>query len=68
VITQFGTHTVRGMVQYGEEEEPAYRHASIDIFLDPVVHRQGIGRDAILTLARYLVRLAGGSPRRSLPR
>jgi aminoglycoside 6'-N-acetyltransferase len=56
------------MVQYGEDEEPAYRHASIDIFLDPVVHRQGVGRDAILTLARYLVRLADGSPRRSLPR
>ena len=27
--------TVSGMVQYSEEEEPAYRHASIDIFLDP---------------------------------
>jgi len=26
---------VRGMVQYGEEDEPDYRHASIDIFLDP---------------------------------
>ncbi|MDT4944011.1 MAG: hypothetical protein QOH14_744, partial [Pseudonocardiales bacterium] len=26
-----------GMVQYGEENEPMYRHASIDIFLDPVV-------------------------------
>lgn len=47
--------SVRGMVQYGEEDEPAYRHASIDIFLDPAVHRQGVGRDTILTLARYLV-------------
>lgn len=47
--------SIRGMVQYGEEQEPAYRHASIDIFLDPVVHRQGVGRDAVLTLARYLV-------------
>jgi aminoglycoside 6'-N-acetyltransferase len=37
---------VSGMVQYGEEEEPAYRHASIDIFLDPTVHVRGIGRDA----------------------
>jgi len=46
---------VRGMVQYSEEEEPAYRHASIDIFLDPTVHGRGIGRDAVGTLARHLV-------------
>jgi RimJ/RimL family protein N-acetyltransferase len=50
---------VRGMVQYGEEEEPAYRHASIDIFVDPDVHRRGIGRDAVGTLARHLVRDRG---------
>lgn len=43
-----------GMVQYGEEDEPDYRHASIDIFLDPGVHRRGIGRDAVRTLARHL--------------
>ncbi len=47
---------VRGLVQYGEEEEPDYRHASIDIFVDPAVHGRGIGRDAVATLARYLVR------------
>ncbi|MEO7195235.1 MAG: GNAT family protein [Pseudonocardiaceae bacterium] len=46
---------VRGMVQYGEETEPVYRHASIDVFLDPLVHGQGIGRDAVGTLARHLV-------------
>ena len=39
---------VRGMVQYTEEDEPAYRHASIDIFLDPAVHNRGLGRDADL--------------------
>lgn len=43
------------MIQYGEEEEPDYRHASIDIFLDPAVHGRGLGRDAVATLARYLV-------------
>lgn len=46
---------VCGMVQYGEEDDPAYRHASIDIFLDPSVHGRGIGRDAVRTLAGYLV-------------
>ncbi len=46
---------VYGMVQYGEEDEPDYRHASIDIFLDPAVHGRGVGRDTIATLARYLL-------------
>jgi RimJ/RimL family protein N-acetyltransferase len=46
---------VIGMVQYGEEEEPAYRHASIDVFLDPAVHGRRIGRDAVATLARHLL-------------
>jgi len=46
---------VRGMVQYGEEAEPDYRYASIDVFLDPAVHGCGIGRDTVATLARYLV-------------
>lgn len=46
---------VCGMVQYGEEDDPDYRHASIDIFLDPAVHGRGLGRDAVATLARYLV-------------
>ena len=50
---------VRGMVQYTEEDEPAYRHASIDIFIDPAVHRRGLGRDAVRTLARHLIRDRG---------
>jgi len=50
---------VGGLVQYGEEEDPAYRHASIDIFLDPAVHGRGIGRDAVGTLARHLLQDRG---------
>jgi RimJ/RimL family protein N-acetyltransferase len=46
---------VVGMVQYAEETEPMYRHASIDIFLDPQVHGRGVGRDAVWTVARHLV-------------
>jgi aminoglycoside 6'-N-acetyltransferase len=45
---------VRGMIQYGEEDTPMYRHASVDIFVDPAVHNQGVGRDAVRTLARHL--------------
>ena len=45
---------VIGFVQYGEEDEPDYRHASIDIFLDPAWHGRGLGADAVRTVARHL--------------
>ena len=48
-----------GMIQYSEENDPKYRHAAIDIFLDPVVHGRGYGRDAVRALARHLVRDRG---------
>jgi aminoglycoside 6'-N-acetyltransferase len=46
---------VVGWVQWSAEEEPDYRHATIDIYLDPTVHNQGIGTDAVRTLARHLI-------------
>jgi aminoglycoside 6'-N-acetyltransferase len=46
---------VAGMVQYAEEDEPRYRHASVDIFVDPALHNRGIGRDALRTVCRHLV-------------
>ncbi|MFC8450930.1 GNAT family N-acetyltransferase [Kitasatospora sp. NPDC057223] len=46
---------VAGAIQWAAETEPDYRHANIDIFLDPAVHGRGIGTDAVRTLARYLV-------------
>jgi aminoglycoside 6'-N-acetyltransferase len=45
---------VVGAIQYAEETDPGYRHASIDIFLTTAFHDRGLGRDAIRTLARYL--------------
>ncbi|MFJ5262324.1 GNAT family N-acetyltransferase [Streptomyces sp. NPDC088387] len=44
-----------GMIQWYEETEPHYRHAGIDVFLDPDVHNAGLGTDAVRTLARHLV-------------
>ncbi|MFJ2899227.1 GNAT family N-acetyltransferase [Streptomyces sp. NPDC087218] len=44
-----------GMIQWHAEEEPEYRHAGIDLFLDPAVHGRGLGTDAVRTLARHLV-------------
>jgi aminoglycoside 6'-N-acetyltransferase len=50
---------VIGQIQYGEENEPDYRHASIDVFLDATYHGRGLGTDAVLTMARHLVRERG---------
>ncbi|MEV7420243.1 GNAT family protein [Streptomyces sp. NPDC089919] len=46
---------VVGMIQWHAEDEPDYRHAGIDLFLDPAVHGRGLGTDAVRTLAAHLV-------------
>jgi aminoglycoside 6'-N-acetyltransferase len=46
---------IAGLIQYGEERERDYRHAWIDLFLDPAEHGKGLGTDAVRTLARHLV-------------
>lgn len=50
---------VAGLVQFSEETDPMYRHAGLDIFLDPSVHHRGLGREAIRTLAAYLFQVRG---------
>jgi aminoglycoside 6'-N-acetyltransferase len=46
---------VAGAIQWTAEDEPDYRHAGIDIYLDPALHGRGLGTDAVRTLARHLV-------------
>ena len=46
---------VVGWIQWQAEEEPDYRHASMDIYVDPAVHGRGMCTDAIRTLARHLI-------------
>jgi aminoglycoside 6'-N-acetyltransferase len=46
---------VVGWIQYEAEDEPDYRHASLDIYVDPSVHGRGVGTDALRTLARHLI-------------
>jgi aminoglycoside 6'-N-acetyltransferase len=46
---------VVGLIQYHEEDDPMYRHAGIDLFLSQDVRGQGLGTDAVRTLAHYLV-------------
>jgi aminoglycoside 6'-N-acetyltransferase len=42
------------MIQYGEEVDPKYRHASVDLFLDPGVRGRGVGPEAIRRVAVML--------------
>ncbi len=46
---------VAGLVQYWEEPEPKYRHAAIDLFLDPALHGQGIGTEVVRRVVRHLI-------------
>ncbi|AUG76058.1 aminoglycoside 6-adenylyltransferase [Kitasatospora sp. MMS16-BH015] len=51
---EYGGRTV-GAIQWHAEQTPDYRHAGMDIFLDPSVHGRGLGADAVRTLARHLI-------------
>jgi len=48
-----------GLIQSWEETDPEYRHAGIDIALHPDWHEQGLGTDAVRTLARHLFEGSG---------
>jgi aminoglycoside 6'-N-acetyltransferase len=45
---------VAGMIQFGEEAEPDYRHAWIDMFLGPDHLGKGLGGEAVRAVAGYL--------------
>jgi len=45
---------VVGLIIYREERDPDHRHAAIDLALHPDQHGQGLGYDAMRTMARYL--------------
>jgi aminoglycoside 6'-N-acetyltransferase len=46
---------VAGMLQISEETDPMYRHAGIDLFLDPAVHGRGAGTEAVRQAVRLLI-------------
>ena len=50
---------IAGMVQFNEENEPKYRHASIDLFVDPSLHGRGVGTEAIRRVVRILIEERG---------
>lgn len=46
---------IAGLIQYGEETEPKYRSANMDIFVGPAFHRRGIGTEAIRVVVDLLI-------------
>ncbi len=50
---------VAGLIQFNEELTPKYRHASIDLFLDPTLHGRGLGTEAVRRVARHLIQERG---------
>jgi aminoglycoside 6'-N-acetyltransferase len=50
---------VIGSIQYVEENEPGYRHAGIDLFLEAGHQGSGYGPEAIRAVARYLIDVRG---------
>lgn len=57
-LIEVGDETV-GMIQSFEETDEMYQHASIDIAVRTAWQGQGIGPEAIRTLARYLIDVRG---------
>jgi aminoglycoside 6'-N-acetyltransferase len=50
---------VAGMIQYAEELDSKYRHASIDLFLEPAHHGRGVGTEAVRRIVRLLIEERG---------
>ena len=45
---------VVGLIIYREELDPDHRYAALDIAVHPDQHGQGLGQDALRTMARFL--------------
>lgn len=48
-----------GLIQFWQESHLRYRHATIDLFLDPQLHGQGIGTEALRLLCEHLLKECG---------
>jgi aminoglycoside 6'-N-acetyltransferase len=47
--------TVAGLIQYNEELEPRYQHATVDLFLEPSLHGRGLGTAVLCRLVQHLI-------------
>jgi aminoglycoside 6'-N-acetyltransferase len=46
---------VVGYVQWWEETDARYRHAGVDLFVDPAVHARGLGTEALQVVCAHLI-------------
>jgi aminoglycoside 6'-N-acetyltransferase len=46
---------VIGFVQWHEETDPMYRHAGVDLFLDPAFHGRGLGTEVVRVVCAHLI-------------
>jgi len=46
---------VIGYGQWYEEIDPMYRHAAVDVFLDPAVHGRGLGTQLVRMICAHLI-------------
>jgi aminoglycoside 6'-N-acetyltransferase len=53
LVIRYEGRTV-GYLDFYEERDPEYRHAGLDIALDPAYHGRGLASDAIRAVARFL--------------
>jgi aminoglycoside 6'-N-acetyltransferase len=44
-----------GFAQWYEESDPMYRHAGLDLFLDPAFHGRGLGTETVRGLCEHLI-------------
>ena len=58
-LTVWRDGAIIGMAQFGQEPEPKYRSASIDLFLDEAHHGQGIGTEVVRLVLAHVVETLG---------
>jgi aminoglycoside 6'-N-acetyltransferase len=46
---------VTGLIQFSEEPDPMYRHATVDLFLSAEYHGRGLGREAVGLVVGHLI-------------
>jgi aminoglycoside 6'-N-acetyltransferase len=46
---------VIGYAQWYEDTDPMFRHAGLDLFLDPAVHGRGLGTETVRVLSTHLI-------------
>jgi aminoglycoside 6'-N-acetyltransferase len=46
---------VIGYAEWYEETDATYRHAGVDLFLDPDFHRQGLGTETMQVICAHLI-------------